>query len=796
MSVLDRFRGAIGLENRSLELAIRDSDLEVRDPSAATVPVSAYNNMGKSMVPVWNADDAIRLAYYANVFVYRAVFQCAMAISGLPFRAGNDPDKPDVFKTNVPLAVLLSPPPGGPNKHVSARRLWAWTVTQYLITGKWAWEIECAQPKGQGDVVNLWPLVSAALEAVPSNPKPGNMLNGVPATTSDTYFTGYSYGRPGTTNKERVTLNTDQVLYAWRPSPNDYRQPESALQAARLDISVAVMQDRYDFAFLRNDARPAAIVVTEAFAEKQAYEAFKRAFRGDFRGPDNSGKTMFVEALGDTTTGVKGAIDIQVLGMTQRDAQFIQRYEQKINAICVALGTPMSILGDSSKRTYDSANVEHRNWWENTLQPLCSELADDVNMQLAPRVGNEIGWFDFKKVKALQSDSKLVALGSVLPLVVGPGKPIASSELRDALGLPDKRPPDLPGEEVMPIAGASDGPEPTGTEPGAKGVPGPTPAPDLSKGGPPPEPGNGPGRSLRTRENRERTRETRLIEWRAIDASVRALEPIFEETMQTLFEKQERSVLAKLKDRRGARAKGDDAAKRLFDQEYWGQEIAKTMGPHYGTVYARAGEVVNAKFSVSFNVKDPLARDFIDKRANQLAGQVNETTYDAIKKVMVDGAASGASIPDLATGIRAVFAEANDVRATTIARTEVISAYNGSTATMGMAMPDDVCPGQEWLATDDDRTRAAHLDADGQQVATGASFDVDGEPLAYPGDPGGSPENVINCRCATTLLTPDEFNQGSGDSGRTAESVERRSLEVTRDNAWDLIGELEGATNA
>jgi hypothetical protein len=787
MSVTDRIRDVIIGESRSLDIVSpsRGRNVEIRDPSGATLQTSTYTNLGKPMVPVWNAEDAVRLAYYANVIVYRAVFQCAMAISGLPFRAGKDPEKPDKFVTTAPLARLLSPPPGGPAPHVSARRLWAWTVTQYLITGKWAWEIECESPKGKGQIVNLWPLVSCALEALPT--KSGN-----------DYFTGYSYGKPGTTGNERRPLTPDQVFYGWRPMADDYRQPESPLQAARLGVSVAVMQDRYDFAFLRNDARPAAIVVHEAFATKQEGEAFKRAFRGDFRGPDNAGKTMFLEALGDTEHGVMGSIDIKVLGMSQRDGQFMQRYEQKINDICVALGTPLSILGDSSKRTYDAANVEHRNWWENTLQPLCFELADEANMQLAPRLGNELGWFDFSRVKALQSDNKLLTLGATLPMLVGAGKPIASTELRDALELPTTRPPDMPGETATPAptgavasteppTGVDDGSPGKAPDTGMKPAPAPTGTPDITPPGPGRQPGA--GREAAT-ETRERTRETRLTEWRKVDASVRAFEPIFEEAMQTIFEKQERSVLAKLRDRRGARAKGDDAASRLFDQEYWSQEIAKVMGPHYGTVFARAGEAVEAKFGVSFSVKDPLAREFIDKRANQLAGQVNETTYESIKSVMVDGAANGASIPDIAKSIKGVFDEATTNRATTIARTEVISAYNGSTVTMGMAMPDDVCAGQEWIATDDDRTRAAHLDADGQQISTSDSFDVDGEPLAYPGDPSGSPENVINCRCTVGLLTPDEYGGGSRDASHTIEPFEARNLEAMREEAY--WGELEG----
>ena len=52
-----------------------------------------------------------------------------------------------------------------------------------------------------------------------------------------------------------------------------------------------------------------------------------------------------------------------------------------------------------------------------------------------------------------------------------------------------------------------------------------------------------------------------------------------------------------------------------------------------------------------------------------------------------------------------------------------------------------------WLSTMDLRTRDQHLFIHNQKVKKGNNFLVNGESLAHPGDPSGSPENVINCRC-------------------------------------------------
>lgn len=54
-----------------------------------------------------------------------------------------------------------------------------------------------------------------------------------------------------------------------------------------------------------------------------------------------------------------------------------------------------------------------------------------------------------------------------------------------------------------------------------------------------------------------------------------------------------------------------------------------------------------------------------------------------------------------------------------------------------------------WMATPDGRTRDWHIDMDGQEVDLHENFiDGLGNELEYPGDPGGAPETIYNCRCS------------------------------------------------
>ena len=54
---------------------------------------------------------------------------------------------------------------------------------------------------------------------------------------------------------------------------------------------------------------------------------------------------------------------------------------------------------------------------------------------------------------------------------------------------------------------------------------------------------------------------------------------------------------------------------------------------------------------------------------------------------------------------------------------------------------------KKWVALLDEKTRAAHRAANGQKVTIDRAFRVAGEILRFPGDPNGSPSNIINCRC-------------------------------------------------
>lgn len=770
---------------RDAQIVQRDSGpLERRDPSAATIQTS-FMGSGAPMVAEWDAAQAIRFGYLANVIAYRCVQIYAEIISALPILWGPDPDNRTLIAPTCRGAQLLGSR-GRPAPKLSTRKLVAWTVAQRIVTGRHAWEIECSEPGGQGEPVAFWPLVSPMLEATPTD-------------GGTDWFRLFKYGRPD----QRRTLLPGQVWYGWNPSQHDFRQPESALNASRYDLSAAIMGDRYSVAFFRNGAVPAAVVVAPQPPDPEARDRFERRWASEYQGPDNANRTRF-EYVDDPGSGnIADLIAIKQLGVTQKDAQFVLEHRMHLEMIAISLGVPWSKL-DAAGRTYDNAGHEDLTFWEGPVLEKITTFQDEFNAEVAPRLGSEVMWFDLSQVRALQRPKSFTIADGVAMAQLG--HLIKRDELRAAADLPPLGPGqggddliEAPGGVMAPPSDASATADPTvGTTGDGTGRQGELAGPlehrdhvvePLSTHEPPPV------AQIRPAVVPAHVRRERV--WKAHDATASSLESRWASAMRRLFERQARSVRQALGGKRGAKlatraaepAPSIDPA-QVFNPDYWREHTAEVVRDLYEAVTAQGLAKISDHFGVGFDVASPFAQDFIMARANKLAGQVNDTTYAAIQAVLRDGVAQGWDLGKISDGISHVFEVASDSRAMTIARTEVVSAYNGSASLGAAQLPPDVVAGQEWVATQDARTRDDHAAADGQVVAIGDSFDVGGEQLAYPGDPNGSADEIVNCRCTVAFLTPDEAGHSDSADRSAPRMVTRSAAVVALRYVGDTVDEL------
>lgn len=93
-------------------------------------------------------------------------------------------------------------------------------------------------------------------------------------------------------------------------------------------------------------------------------------------------------------------------------------------------------------------------------------------------------------------------------------------------------------------------------------------------------------------------------------------------------------------------------------------------------------------------------------------------------------------------------------RAATIARTETHNASQFGIEYIAKEIEADtgVKMVKAWVASEDERTRPTHAEQDPDNwIGMDESFIVGDSIMMYPGDPNGSAEEVINCRCALVV---------------------------------------------
>jgi 2'-5' RNA ligase len=168
-------------------------------------------------------------------------------------------------------------------------------------------------------------------------------------------------------------------------------------------------------------------------------------------------------------------------------------------------------------------------------------------------------------------------------------------------------------------------------------------------------------------------------------------------------------------------------------------------------------------------VTNPVASAWMEQARNRLV-RVGDEIWEHARGELLTGMAAGEGIAKLADRVSSVAAVLAEPRAEVIARTEVNSAANAGEITQLRSF-DLPTATKTWLATEDERTRPEHADADGQTVAIDETFDVDGEALDHPGDPSGSPGNIINCRCTATFEIPDDDVEGLAEAAAAEEDA-------------------------
>lgn len=191
----------------------------------------------------------------------------------------------------------------------------------------------------------------------------------------------------------------------------------------------------------------------------------------------------------------------------------------------------------------------------------------------------------------------------------------------------------------------------------------------------------------------------------------------------------------------------------------WDRAVDDVIETAIAPVMAWAYEGI---FGPGYDWRDrPNVLGYLAQVKNRMVRTPDEV-FDLVAGQITAGVTLGEGIPQLSARVDEVLSltdtERWPNRAVVVARTETLGALNGSRADAFAAFAEETDDELErmWLSTIDTRTRPTHVAADGQRRPVGVPFDVGGFQLAFPGDPTGPAQEVIQCRCTTLLLEVGE----------------------------------------
>jgi HK97 family phage portal protein len=676
----------------------------------------------------WDVDRAIERAVKRVVWVFKAVDAKAKNHAKLRavMRVG-DPEKGDEI-TDSAIAALLN---GNPNPYQDA---WSWRYmlsAQVDLSRRGAF-VEIVRNR-VGDPIELYLL------------PPGQTL---PIPDPRTYVSGY---RVDMGDGQKRTLAPEDVLWIGLPHPTNPYLRMTPLEAAGLSIEIDYYARLWNRNFMQNDGRPGGILTfQEELDDDDADELLSRFNRP---GPAGAGRISLLDGVGESNF-----VDTSV---NPRDAQYEKSRQLAKEETLIAFGTPESILGNASGRTFDNAEAERDIFWQETMQPHNALIGRGMH-RLDPDVTHYLGW-DYGDIPILDRDRRNREAYALTELAA---EAISVDEYRALTG----REP--VGEDVLRVrVGEDPAPIVVNTPPDQAVADGTTPTDETPV---PPE----AAKALETKDAEWDVQYGELhVDAKAADQlrkdadrRLRRWEKSIQGQMVRFFGRQERVVLAKLtskksRDQIERRPDGDPTWQRkaippdsLFDSEGWNEQLRTDAAAWVEAVVEDFGdETMSALRTTSspggwgFDFHDERVTKRIEEQVNRIVG-INDTTFDAIKATLAEGEQAGETIDELAARVKSVFADAVGARAETIARTEVVSAANSASLEAGFQAGVEK---KVWLATPDTRTRDSHRKADGEIVAMDDTFDIGDSRLEYPGDPNGAAGDVINCRC--TLI----FDVGS-----------------------------------
>lgn len=562
---------------------------------------------------------------------------------------------------------------------------------------------------------------------------------------------------------QRLAIFTpNQVLAIRYYDPSHKYSGLAPVTAARLAIEQEFNQSAWNAAFFKQGLRNPIALKYKNVLSKDQRDEMRKQLVSYYAGVENGQSGMILE----------GNVEVQDLGLTTKDIDFVEGKNMTREEIAASYGVPPAVIGIFRFANYANTREQRKILWEQTLIPLQDALIDMLQaIVLDVEFSGVIAKFDRSMIDVLKPDPIRAARAAETYQEMGYTKP----QIAVILDMPQLNVGD---EEQEPIEEEEEEEAPTVDA----------------------------GFGIKIADNGKATinpTEEWMDEYGRLQQRIMSSnEGKWERLVRTLIDSMGNDL-----DRQVRRSRRDVR----LDTNEWTERFTSTllgMNDQTWTLGARTviDELLAAREGRPLlalrrlenyvgkvtDIRDSMTPEQFAEFERSIAfysGAIRDVGADVVNAVNARASEiliRGGTVQDVRSGIVDVIGKEQSARALRIARTLSNGAFNNARIAV---MQQNGVTTHRWINAGDDLVRQDHVSEGGNVTVLGQPFPVTG--LRWPHDPAGPAQQVINCRCTTVPVAfrlpgerlpsaPSPADQVGGGRGSTFDTLSAGILRQVR----------------
>ncbi len=282
-----------------------------------------------------------------NATVTACVRLLSTSVASLPCYVYRDAGRSKLKAPEHPLwSILLEQP----NEYQTAYVFWQHVVSTCLLDGNLYAYI---QRDSNGNATGLWPLRRGTVIV--------EVDKGVPV---------YHYVWGG----EKLVYPASEILHFRNLLSLNGFVGISTLQAAREGVGQALAEGQHAASLFRNRAVPGMILKSPNFLTPTQRDNLQESMQV-YEGALKAGRSFILE----------GGFDVSNLGFNNTDSQFLESREFSVREVARWFGVPAHMVGDVTRTSYNSSEMEMLNFLMHSLRPWLVALESELYSKLFPQ---------------------------------------------------------------------------------------------------------------------------------------------------------------------------------------------------------------------------------------------------------------------------------------------------------------------------------------------------------------------------------------------------------------------------